>query len=194
MTNLSRISKTMLLSAGLIASAVILPSTASGQTPDVLTKLYECKALTDNTARLNCYDSAAGRVEAAQQTGELVAIDREAAEEIQRESFGFNIPSLPKLNIFNRGNKDAPDVKKVKIEKPTFTSVSLPIESVRTMSNGRVKYYLKNGQVWQQTETKRMGKYKSKQDNVLFIEKGAFGSYFGRVNNKGAKTRVKRVS
>jgi len=190
MTKLSRTSKTILLSAGLIASAAILPSTASGQTPDVLAKLYECKALTDNAARLNCYDAAAGRVEAAQQTGELVAIDREAAEEIQRDSFGFNIPSLPKISLFNRANKDKKDAPSAKAD---FDEVVFPIKSVRKMNNGRVKFYLENGQVWQQTQDKRVPKIRSGQTYSLQIKKAALGSFMGRVNGKGSGIRIKRV-
>ncbi len=179
-----------LFSAAIVTALFMAVSNAQAQTPDVLTRLYKCKSIAEDAARLTCYDAQVGHVETAQQTGDLVAIDREAAEEIQRDSFGFNIPSLPKINLFNRANKDK-SARRAKVE---FADISLPLKSTRVMGNGKTRFYLENGQVWDQTQnaSQRIPKLKKEGGNVLLIKKASMGSFMGRVNGKGAGIRMKR--
>ncbi len=178
----------MLFSAAIVTTAFMLTPGAQAQTPDILSDLYQCKTLSDNAARLACYDEKVGRVETAQETGELVAIDREAAEEIQRESIGFNIPSLPKINIFNRVNKD----KATPRAKVEFDGATLNIKSTRIKADGKMRFYMDNGQIWDQSDTRRMRPFNKSAENTLVIEKAALGSFLARINGKGGTFRVRR--
>lgn len=179
-----------LFSVGLVvlAAMTVSPMTAGAQTPDVLTKLYSCKSITDSTARLKCYDQNIGFVETAQETGNLIAIDKAGARKIQKESFGFNIPSIPKLGFF--GNK------KTKGEKSSgddgFQTVTLEIMSAKKLANGRYQFKLKNDQIWVQTEVSRVPIISKKRTNMIRIKKAALGSFIAQINGSGG-IRVKRI-
>ena len=173
-----------------VFAGLILPVTAGAQTPDVLTKLYGCKTITDSAARLACYDENIGVVETAQETGDLIAIDKAGAQEIQRESFGFNIPSIPKLGLFKRDKSDAPSVDK---DNDGFETVTLEIKSAKKLANGRHMFTLTNGQVWMQTEAARVPLISKKRTNMMRIKKASLGSFMAQINGAGRGLRVKRV-
>lgn len=79
------------------------------------------------------------------------------------------------------------------------------IEEVRQIVHGlrkteefgvsdRVRFYLDNGQVWDQLGTRRVRipKERSGQKNTVEIRKAALGSYLLRINGEGAAVRVRR--
>src|SRR5262245_40795558 len=83
--------------------------TAAAQTapaaPGALDSVYACRSIQTEAERLACYDAAVGRLQQAQTSGDIVAVDRQQAQQIRREAFGFQLPSLPQL--FNRGGSSA---------------------------------------------------------------------------------------
>lgn len=169
--------------------SAIASAQSADQTPDVLKKLYSCKDIAAPMERLACYDSSVGRVESAQETGELVAIDREAAEEIKKESFGFNIPSLPKIGFLSR----RPDTNSGAVADETSDDrIILAIDRIKTLPRGEIRFYLQNGQIWQQNSKTRISKLKKGQENFLHIRKASVGSYLAQVNGKGPGMRIKR--
>ena len=165
-------------------TVLALPTAAqtTSPTPEVLDQLYKCKALTDDSARLACYDAGVGRVEEAQATGELVAIDREAAKEIKRESFGFNIPSLPKIGLPSFGSdNDADEVTVLKIDR------------TKKKPRGDYYFYTENGQVWEQVDGAGLRRTPRGDDNTLHVRKAAIGSFLAQLNGKGSGIRVRRI-
>lgn len=171
----------------LSVSCFTLPASAQTPpaTPDVLNQLYKCKNLTDNTARLACYDASVGRVEQAQETGELVAIDRKAAKKIKRESFGFNIPSLPKIGFPSFGNDDATD----DVDDVTV----LNIKRTKKKARGDYYFYTDNGQIWEQVDGTGLRRAPRGDDHTLHIRKAAIGSFLAQVDGKGSGIRVRRI-
>jgi len=74
--------------------------------PSEIANIYSCKSIAVPEDRLACYDKAVGRLEAAQARGDVVTVSKTEIENVERESFGFNIPSLPQLSkLFGVGNK-----------------------------------------------------------------------------------------
>jgi len=163
--------------------AASLDAQTTPATPDVLSQLYKCKQLTDDAARLACYDTGVGRVEQAQETGELVAIDRQAAEEIKRESFGFKIPSLPKIGFPSFGNDD---------DKADTTTI-LKLARTRKKARGDYYFYTENGQIWEQVDGAGLRRPPRGDDNTLHIRKAAIGSFLAQVNGTGPGIRVRRI-
>ena len=141
--------------------------------------LYACADITDNMARLACYDQVAGKLETAEENKELVAIDAKAAKKIKREAFGFNIPSLPKLGLPRIGSGEKID------------ALVAEVESVKKV---RRKYVitLKNGQVW--TETGGYLNYVPKGDLTATIKSKSMGSFMISLSNGKSTTRGLRVS
>ncbi|UPT62036.1 MAG: hypothetical protein M0D54_16880 [Hyphomonadaceae bacterium JAD_PAG50586_4] len=77
---------------GIIAAIFLLagaPSavaqTTQPEAPQILTDAFQCAEIQDDAQRLACYDSAVGRLRTAQTQGQIVTIDREQAETLDRE-------------------------------------------------------------------------------------------------------------
>ena len=64
---------------------------------DPLNGVFACAGIADSVERLACYDSAVSSLQQAEATGELVTVTRADIAEVERDAFGFNLPSLPKL-------------------------------------------------------------------------------------------------
>lgn len=165
--------------------------------------VFACKTKADPIARLACFDAAVGQLQTAQDTGAVVTISKAEVEKVERDAFGFSIPSLGGLgNLFGGGNdpdkaanKAARKMAKDKLRAEAVTSVTSRIVKVGALNNDRYRFYLENGQVWTQTDTDTFRK--PRKDNGVWptvtIEKGALGSFKLQYNGKGRSMRVKRT-
>jgi len=68
----------------------------------VLSDLYICSSISDDADRLSCFDKAVPTLKVKEEKKEIVAIDAEQVREIKRDSFGFSLPSLPKIGLFDK--------------------------------------------------------------------------------------------
>jgi hypothetical protein len=203
--------------------ALTLSHSAHAQEPPYPTELdaiYACKSITESAERLACFDKAVGFFEAAAQKGEVVTVSKSAFQKVERDAFGFNIPSLPSLgklfggkhNQASQKKNDLIDpvkpavVSKISKEKKQQPAISKPkaskIKDVdlllrRTTEFGRNKtrFFMTNGQIWEQIESGRPAIRKMKKGEIknVRISKGALGSFKLRINGKGSAIRVRRV-
>ncbi len=215
--------------------ALSFPALAQ-ENPNEFKAVIACTNITDATERLECYDLAAGRLATAQKSGEIVAINKKDIEKVERDAFGFNIPSLPSLfglgkSADNSAAKtktpkprenpltspvEAPNpkntqksveireskIKSVKppsvikpLERPQVKEVTLDIAKTTEFGRGKTRFFLANGQVWEQTNAEkfRIPKVRNGRLNQAEITKASFGSFNLRVNGKGRAVKVKRV-
>jgi len=170
----------VIILAGLSQSALA----QSAQTPSAktLAGLYACEAISAPTEQLECFKRETALLRAGETSGEFVTIDKEAAKEIEKDGFGFNIP---KLRLFASKDGD-------KKSKP-LKELTLPIDRTSKTARGYVRFYLENGQVWEQTQSEYVGRLGKKDPDMLTIKNAAFGSFRARVNEKGPLVRVRRV-
>src|SRR3954454_11611428 len=70
--------------------------------PKAVQATIDCRKLTDNAARLACYDSAVDALGQQLSEGQVVAVDHAQVQQVRRQTFGFVLPSL---TIFDRGDK-----------------------------------------------------------------------------------------
>lgn len=91
-----------------VGVAVILSSDAFAQEPSSkLDALLACQSVVNDTERLRCFDNTALSFSEATEKGEIVTVEKETIKTIERESFGFNLPSIPKLSsLFGISNED----------------------------------------------------------------------------------------
>lgn len=93
----------MSLTSRLVVSAILAgtgASVAGAQQPDdLIDEILACRSIQDVQARVACFDASTGRLAAARQTGDIVIVEREDVEAVERDSFGFNLPSLPRFQI-----------------------------------------------------------------------------------------------
>jgi hypothetical protein len=163
-----------LLAAGLAAAAPVWAQPPADGSA-LVRALSACRTMTDSAARLACYDAAAGRLEAAERSGEVVVVDREQARAARRQAFGFNLPSL---NIFNRGESEA-----------ELDRISLTLDSASPISDGWL-FRTREGQVWRQTDGRRLSADPRRGDK-LEVRRAAMGGYFMNVGGQRA-IRVRR--
>ncbi|AWW73924.1 hypothetical protein CD351_05735 [Erythrobacter sp. KY5] len=140
---------------------------------DYVDRLKACQIITEDAARLACFDSAVGGIVAATETGEVQVVDREDVRETRRSLFGF---SLPNIGIFG-GDEE---------EDELFETT---IESVRYFGSGQVRFTTTEGAVWEMNNVPRRQREIKAGDNVVFKD-AALGTYFVRINGqRGVKGR-----
>lgn len=170
----------MSLISGLVAVAAA--SVLSGQTPpaqerpEVLAGLMACRGIADNAARLACFDRAAGVLDTAERTGEVVVLDREGVAETRRQLFGFEMPSLPRLF----GAEGAVEIN----------SIDSTLQSASLVGEGRWVFRLADGSVWRQIDSERV-RFENRPGQPVEVRKASLGSFLMTVGGSRA-VRVRR--
>lgn len=168
--------------AGSVAAQEQAPAT-----PDVLDQVYGCRSIADQAQRLACYDGAVGRLQEAQNTGNLVAVDRGQAQEMDREAFGFSLPSLSRIFGNNSGgggsSASTPQFERV-------DNIQMQIASVTSRRNMPSTFRMTNGQVWVQIDDEVARNVR--EGGQVTIERASMGSYLMRVEAGGPAIRVRR--
>lgn len=166
------------------ALAAALPVAALAQTgqptPQVLTDVYACAQMQDDAQRLQCYDAAVGRLRQAESQGQVVAVDRAQAAEIERDSFGFHLPSLSRLLPNLEGGDREID------------NVQMTVAGVRVSPTGHHTFEMDNGQVWTQVEPQ--GARNVRPGDIVTIQRASLGSFRLVSSRGGAGHRVRRTS
>ncbi len=171
--------------ASLCFVALAAPALAQEQapaTPGVLDQVYACATVTDEAARLTCYDNAVGRLREAQSSGNLVAVDRQQAQEIQRDAFGFSLPSLPRL-FGGRGDNQQTAIEEV-------AEMRLEVASVTSRRNMPSVFTMTNGQVWVQIDDENARNVR--QGGAVTVRRASMGSFLMSVDAGGPAIRVRR--
>ena len=164
------------ITASVVASGAMAQPKAVGRAALVQT-LADCRKLTDDGARLACYDGAAAALEQAEAKGDIVVVDREQARTVRRQAFGFSVPSL---SMFEKGE-----------EKEQVDNVAGKIASARQDATGKWILRLEGGAVWQQVDTQELSMYPKVGQSVT-IRTATLGSFLASVEGRRA-FRVRRV-
>lgn len=163
------------------ASLATFASTASAQAPAtptaaVLHDLYACTDIADSAARLSCYDTATGRLRQAETQGQVAVVDRNRARELERESFGFQLPNLARLL---GGGQEHP-----------IENIQATVSRVIDRANGYHSFVLDNGQVWDQVEAQDVRNVRT--GDAIRIQRASFGSFRLISSRGGSGHRVRR--
>ncbi len=163
--------------------AVLGPSPALAQNPQagspvkVIEGVIECRAVAQAAERLACYDAAAVALAKAQDAKEIATVSSADVREARRGLFGF---STPRIKLFGASKDGAGQ---------DINEIASTIVGHRTGQRGYV-FTLADGSVWAQSEGDFLRE--PKRDQEIKIKRGAFGSYFARVQG-GRAVRVKRI-
>lgn len=194
--------------ASLCVAASWTPTAFAQETasPVEINSLFACQSETDDAARLECFDRAVGTLRAANDSGDFVALSRDDVEVVERDAFGLNLPSLPRLRgMLGFGKPDAgpkgeatagmDGASNLPKEAKSLDRVMLQVDRWETFNRGRYRFYLTNGQIWTQTDSDTLRRFKKDENGILNVEirKAAFGSFLLKVNGKGRSVRVRRV-
>jgi len=192
-----------LLSVSTLASSAALAQETS------LDAVLSCRGIADNDARLACFDAAAGQLATDSESGDLVTVSRSEIEAVERDSFGFSLPSLPRFSMNFRGNGESESESDLTrsagdtgtadgaveiVERNSEGGISTVRVAVASVSsnNGDWLFTTENGQVWRETESRRINLPRNRDGMFLEIQTAAFGSYLAQINGQGRSFRVRR--
>ena len=144
--------------------------------------IYACAEISDNVERLACFDETVGTFQAAEKAGEVTTISRAEVEELEKESFGFSIPSLPKNVLPKFGNSDKDQVEKVEFA----------VTKIQRVQNDKLRVTLENGQIWQQTDDRRITYSRKLGVESAEIKRAALGSFKMKLDG-GRAFRARRI-
>ncbi len=145
--------------------------------------LQHCTGIDDDSARLVCYDAAAGRNQPVKShTRPMVQTEQKPPAKTR--------PPEPAPAAAVEDDMDEFGVEHVQ-ESRGGDSITSRYDGEFTGWSGRTLFKLENGQVWRQAES---GRYRTTLDRpVITIERAAFGSYRLKVEGLNRTIRVKRV-
>jgi hypothetical protein len=169
---------TFALAVLLTPAALAAPSPAT--TAEPMGPLYACANLMDDAARLACFDKQVAALRGAEQAGAFKAVDRSTVEQIQKESFGFNLPNLPRLGFpkIGGGKDDA---------GPSAQTYTI----ARISGSERPIFFMTDGTIWRQVEVETNRNVRVGASVV--VEKAALGSFLLSPTKGGGRgLRVKR--
>jgi hypothetical protein len=171
----------MSLISGLAALAAV--SALSGQAaavqqerPETLAQLMACRAVAENAARLACFDAAAGALDTAERSGDVVVIDRAGVAETRRQLFGFQMPTLPRLFGPEGGAE--------------LDSIASTLQGAALVGEGRWVFRLADGSVWRQIDSERV-RFQNRPGQAVEVRKASLGSFLLTVGDSRA-VRVRR--
>jgi hypothetical protein len=178
----------VLATMAFIAFAAPVSAQEQTPTPSVLDQVYACRTISDEAQRLACFDGAVGRLQEAQTSGNIVAVDRGQVQEMDREAFGFSLPSLGRL--FGGGGSSS---NQSAASTPRFEQVDelqMEIASVTHRRNGPSTFHMANGQVWVQIDDEVARNVR--QGGRVTVRRATLGSYLMSVAAGGPAIRVRR--
>ncbi len=164
------------LAALAAASTLSAQATPPQERPETLARLMACRGIAENTARLACFDTAAGALDTAERQGDLVVIDRAGVAETRRQLFGFEMPSLPRLF----GPEGAVELE----------SIDSTLASASSVGEGRWVFRLADGSEWRQIDSERV-RFRNSPGQPVRVRKGALSSFLLTIDGSRA-VRVRR--
>jgi hypothetical protein len=165
--------------AALVAPAALPAQKGKAQArPEAFEALVRCRSLTDDAARLKCFDEAAATLQQQAENRDLVVVDRKQIQETKRGLFGLDIPDL---NPFGSGD-DGVEVK----------SIESVVRSATQDGDGRWILTLEDNSTWAQTDNYPFA-VNPKRGHKVKIVKASMGSYMMRVNNQPGVRARRRI-
>lgn len=173
-----------LLFAAAALACLAVPAAAQRQRPGqeppaVLSRVVQCRTIAAEAERLACYDREVAAMQAAQSTGELVAMDRSQVRRTRRSLFGLTVPNL---GIFGDDNEDEEEASRIEST----------IRSASQNANGKWIIEIEDGARWLQIDSRNLN-FPPRRGQPIRIRRAALGSYLANVNNQVA-IRVRRIN
>jgi hypothetical protein len=166
---------------------------------DLLQAIGKCRAVTDDKARLACYDAAAPHVRDVLNVPPPVLSAPPTPEE-QKSWFGFNLDNLFGLSAPSQqttpqqfGADRTPQAQQAAPQE--VDSISAGVTEYSFTFDKKFIVFLDNGQVWRQVQgdTALAHFHNQAADNKVTIERGVMGSYNLTINDSEATFKVTRL-
>ncbi|WP_306015356.1 hypothetical protein [Oceanicaulis sp. MMSF_3324] len=193
--------------------ALFFPTAASAQSPD-LQAVIACSNITEDAARLACYDEAVAPL--TDISDDLVVVNRSEVEAVEQDGFGLELPSLPNLSFSLFGGRsessleepaedeaaapgntaEAPRQSEVlsRTNGGQIDEIRLQLAEIERRGYDDVFFVMVNGQVWEHVGGPDLRRSPNFNRGPVYVEirRASMGSYLLRVNGSGAAYRVVR--
>jgi hypothetical protein len=184
--------------------AVVLISathTFAASRDDVLEALGKCAAVSDDKARLACYDALAPHAKEALATPPAaLPANRAPTKEEQESWFGFDLSGLfgsspaEQTTAQQFGSDQLPETHaREQTAEHEVDSITANVTEYAYTPFGKFIVFLDNGQVWRQIEGDSDHATFHKKDNKVEITRGLIGSYNLMINGSERVFKVDRV-
>lgn len=168
-----------LIAAASTASPIdAAPARQAQPAPAPFQKLVDCRGIADGAARLSCFDREAALLDEAQESGQLIVMDRQQVRKTKRSLFGL---ALPDLGVFGDGGGDEGS-----------SEIQTTIRTARQDARGRWTFEFAEGGRWTQLDSRQFIVDPAPGQSVR-IRRAALGSYLANVNGQIA-VRVQRIN
>lgn len=162
-----------------LAFTVANPANAQQAAPvgsPAIANLASCRTITVASDRLSCFDRAAGELETALRSGEILVVDRTQATAARRQAFGTT---------------DAPaDILQPPRQEDRIDSIETTLVRATQSGDERWTFVLADGSTWRQVDTDRV-RINNRAGETVRVRRGAMGSYLLVVGRSGV-VRVRR--
>ena len=170
--------KRLLPIVSIIALGALTSSAVAKDPPrqsPLVSAIEACRAITDPTPRLACYDQSAERLVNAARTGDVAVVDKSEVQKARKSLFGFSVPRIP----FFSGDDSADAVS---------DTLETTITKAWGVGYGRYRLIVAEGNAeWETTEAYATMREPRAGDKVI-IKRGSLGSYVMRIgSNRGVK-------
>jgi hypothetical protein len=172
------------LSAAITSLSGAVAETAPARPTD---PIYQCASKADDAERLACFDKAVADLKQAETSGAVRTVDMAAVEKIERDSFGF---SLPSLNEIFRRDETPEKAAAQPVEEVNLAIASITVNKVTR----RATIKLENGQVWEQVDSEELSRSKVRKGKQASIRKASMGSFLMVIDGSGTGIRVRRIA
>lgn len=187
--------------------AIFSTAALAGSRDDVLEAMGKCATLTDDKARLGCYDAMAPRLrDALNAPPEIMA--HPPTKEEQQNWFGFNLGNwfggnTPPAGQTTPGQFGADNLAAAPapaapagtpaapVEPQQIDSITAKVTDYSFTPFGKFIIFLDNGQVWREVDADLA--HFSRDGNTVTIQRGAFTSYNLTINDGNHVYKVMRV-
>lgn len=170
---------------------------------DLLQAIGKCSSVTDDKARLACYDAAAPHVRDVLNTPPSTLSTAPTQDE-QKSWFGFNLDNLfgasaPATQTTPQqfGAERTPQVQQKEADQAPqeVDSITAGVTEYSFTFDKKFIVFLDNGQVWRQLQgDTSMAHFKHQAaDNKVTIERGFMGSYNLSINDGEDRFKVTRL-
>jgi hypothetical protein len=160
---------------------------ALAQNSNPMDAIYACTSEAEDTRRLICFDEAVAAMRAKEDAGLFQTVDVAEIKQIEREAFGFSMPSLPSL--FRRTD----DPVEPAAGDKELTEIVSAVRTARIEDfTGKLIVTLENGQTWEQIDSSRVRASAARNAKEAIIRKATFGSFLMTIDGSRA-IRVRRL-
>jgi hypothetical protein len=168
---------------------------------DLLQAMSKCTSITDDKARLSCYDAAAPRVHDVLNVPPP-ALSTPPTKEEEKSWFGFNLDGLfgssekEQTTPQQFGAETTPQVeKKVENAEQQVDSINAGVTDYSYTIDQKFVVFLDNGQIWRQLQgdSDVAHFHRVPTDNTVTIDRGLIGSYNLTINGSDRTFKVTRL-